>query len=102
MLLTNTIVLPSGDHDGCAAFAAGSPAPPAATDAPVCGSTSDSVVPALMRRRDASALNVENSAAYDAPPAGASVGAGLPCLTAGSLMSKTAPLSPPPHSSPAR
>src|SRR5262245_55162377 len=102
MFATYAIDAPSGDHVGCAAFAAGSGTPAVGTAAPVCGSINWNCVPKLMSRRDASGLNVENSDWYDVAVTGASVGAGLPALTAGSLRSNAAPLSPPPHSSPAR
>src|SRR3569832_2557381 len=102
MLLMNATELPSGDHDGCAAFAAGSGEPCDAAEAPVCGSTTCSPVPGLIMRRVPSAMNVRNSDVYEVDVTGASVGAGFAFTVAGSLRSNTAPCEPPPHSSPAR
>src|SRR3954464_1871067 len=102
MLLMNAIALPSGDHDGCAAFAAGSGAPGGAGVGRARGSTSGSWVPGLTSRREPVGSNVENSDVYDAVVTGATVGAGFAVRIAGALRSNTAPLSPPPHSSPAR
>src|SRR5262249_31374215 len=94
--------VPSGDQLGCAAPVAGSGTPVVATVGPECVSITASWVPKLIISRDGSGENVENSDWYDVVVTGMTVGAGLPICTLGSLRSNIAPLSPPPHSSPAR
>src|SRR5687768_12877052 len=101
MLRTSATLVPSGDHDGCATPLVGRPL--VATVAPFFGSMTSSPVPRLIMRRDASALNVENSTVYVEPwTSGVSVGAGSAVLTASLAMSNTAPSEPPSHSAPDR